>query len=197
MAAVDRCWLAGVYVGYVGYVVQAHPVLLLKRKFGLHKMINVHDIFARLCPAPPAPSHARRSASPASRSPAMASGRGLTSTTRATAARGFLSTPPLAEWLAAWRRAPQMVLPPRPCSCGGHLFWTPCSVGGPYTCTRCHAPPFPDRVARHLELVIAEGQPRIKVLARQSSSGLQCGHDDGQKARFRPTERPTPVDDRA
>ena len=175
-------WLAGlngVYVGYMGYVI--HAPLLLKIKFESRKMINVHDLFGRLCPHSPSPPRSKPVASPRT-----AQGRPMQPATPSpvSPAPGFLRTPPVAEWLAAWRRGPQMVLPPRPCSCGGHLFWTPCSVGGPYICTRCHAPPFPDRVARHLELVIAEGQPRIKVLARQSSSGLQCGNDDGQKARL-------------
>ncbi len=88
-------------------------------------------------------------------------------------AAGFVETPPLPEWEAAWRKSPQMVLPPRPCSCGGHLFWTPCPIGGPYICVRCHAPPFPERAARHIELVALKGLPHIKVLARQTSTTLK------------------------
>lgn len=88
-------------------------------------------------------------------------------------AAGFIQTPPLPHWEAAWRKGPQMVLPPRPCSCGGHLFWTPCPTGGPYICMRCHAPPFPERAARQVELVVLEGLPHIKVLARQASTSLK------------------------
>jgi hypothetical protein len=135
-------------------------------------MVNVQQLFERLYP--PAPAHKRsNNALPSSPAVTQPSQRPAAIPEPQPLPAGFLHTPPLSEWLESWKRGPQMVLPPRPCSCRGHLFWTPCPVGGPYICVQCHAPPFPDCAARYIELVFLNGLPRIKVLARQTSTTLK------------------------
>ncbi len=136
-------------------------------------MLNVQQLFKRLYPLPPADAQA----SPvAALTPPRASRPHLRPPAPPPLKRhlpGFLPTPPQAEWVAEWRKGPQMVLPPVACSCGGQRFWTPSPTTGPYVCIRCHAPPFPDCAARHLELVFVDERPHIKVLALDTSSTLK------------------------
>lgn len=84
---------------------------------------------------------------------------------------GALPTPPLAEWLAAWRRSPQMVPPPKPCGwCGKSIFWTP--IGGPpYICGNCHPPIPPSRAGEWVQVVPTEDGPQVVRLGMPPSKG--------------------------
>lgn len=67
------------------------------------------------------------------------------------------------SWLAAWRRSPQLVPPPKPCAaCGGELFWSPGCDGGPYLCSKCHPPPYEGRAAMWLRLVLTKDIARLR-----------------------------------
>lgn len=113
--------------------------------------------------APAEPEEARRARSPAPNDPLP----------RRPANRlpGALPTPPLAEWLTAWRRSPQMVPPPKPCGwCGKSIFWTP--IGGPpYICGNCHPPIPPSRAGEWVQVVPTEDGPQVVRLGTTPSKG--------------------------
>ncbi len=72
-----------------------------------------------------------------------------------------LPTPPMADWLSMWRRAPQTTLPPTPCGwCGCRVHWQH-TLGLTFLCANCRPPSFPQHVARWVEVVATEDGPQV------------------------------------
>jgi hypothetical protein len=82
---------------------------------------------------------------------------------------GALPSPPPAEWLAMWRRAPELTLPPKPCGwCGCSVFWL--STLGAYRCGRCYPPAYPALAAMWMQVVEAEGGPQVVQVGERPST---------------------------
>ena len=77
---------------------------------------------------------------------------------------GALPTPPLAEWLLVWKRAPELTPPPKPCYwCGRAVFWLSnfgTSQEG-YKCGHCCPPSFPELVQMWVRVVPTESGPQV------------------------------------
>ncbi len=85
---------------------------------------------------------------------------------------GALPTPPLSEWLLAWKRAPEVVPPPKPCWwCGRAVFWLS-NFGGVegYKCGHCHPPSFPGTVKMWLRVVPTDDGPQVVRLGGPPST---------------------------
>jgi hypothetical protein len=81
---------------------------------------------------------------------------------------GALPSPPPAEWLAMWRRAPEVTPPPKPCGwCGCTVFWL--STFGAYRCGRCHPPAYPALAAMWVQVVATEDGPQVVRLGGRPS----------------------------
>jgi hypothetical protein len=101
--------------------------------------------------AKPTPRSASRPAGPVSRLP------------------DEIDTPSRSEWMAAWKRAPQVVPPPRPCSwCRSSVFWR--SIHGVYVCSNCHPPSYPALAEMWLQLVATDDGPRLVRLKVEPST---------------------------
>jgi hypothetical protein len=110
---------------------------------------------ARAPEAPAEPEQARRAPPPAP-SP-------LPPVRPANRLPGALPTPPLPEWLLAWKRAPELVPPPKPCWwCGSPVFWLS-NFGGVegYKCGNCHPPSFPGTVQMWVRVVPTDDGPQV------------------------------------
>jgi len=87
---------------------------------------------------------------------------------------GALPTPPLPEWLLAWKRAPELTPPPKPCYwCGSSVFWLSnfgTSQEG-YKCGHCHPPSFPELVQMWVQVVPTEDGPQVVRLGTTPSTG--------------------------
>jgi hypothetical protein len=87
---------------------------------------------------------------------------------------GALPTLPLAEWLLAWSKAPEVTLPPKPCYwCGRSVFWLSnfgTSQEG-YKCGHCHPPSFPATVQMWVQVVPTEDGPQVVRLGKPPSKG--------------------------
>ena len=87
---------------------------------------------------------------------------------------GALPTLPLAEWLLAWKRAPELTPPPKPCYwCGRSVFWLSnfgTSQEG-YKCGHCHPPSFPATVQMWVQVVPTEDGPQVVRLGKPPSKG--------------------------
>lgn len=120
----------------------------------------LHDLF----PEPPAarapaePEKAKRAPPPAPSPPPP--------TRPASRLPGALSppAPTVPEWVAMWKRAPQVTLPPKPC------YWCGCSVfakgiRGAFICANCHPVFFPGYVEMWVEVVPTGEGPQVVRLA--------------------------------
>lgn len=72
--------------------------------------------------------------------------------------------PTVPEWVAVWKRAPQMTLPPKPC------YWCRCPVfakgiRGAYLCANCYPVLFPEYVEMFVEVVPTGDGPQVVRLA--------------------------------
>ncbi len=75
-----------------------------------------------------------------------------------------LPTPPRAEWVAAWRRAPEVTPPIQPCGCcRSTVFWR--SIYGVYRCPTCHPPAYPALAEVWVRLVATEDGPQVVCLS--------------------------------
>jgi hypothetical protein len=87
---------------------------------------------------------------------------------------GALPTLPLSEWLLAWKRAPELTPPPKPCYwCGRSVFWLSnfgTSQEG-YKCGHCHPPSFPATVQMWVQVVPTEDGPQVVRLGMPPSKG--------------------------
>lgn len=73
---------------------------------------------------------------------------------------GAIDCPRQSEWLALWRKAPQVVPPPQPCSwCRCSVFWK--SVHGVYVCSNCHPPAYPALAEMWLQLIATDDGPQL------------------------------------
>lgn len=85
---------------------------------------------------------------------------------------GALPTLPLPEWLLAWKRAPELTPPPKPCYwCGSSVFWLSnfgTSQEG-YKCGHCHPPSFPAAVQMWVKVVPTEDGPQVVRLGNPPS----------------------------
>ena len=78
-------------------------------------------------------------------------------------------SPDLSEWLAIWKRAPEVTLPPKPCWwCGRSVFWL--STYGAYRCGRCHPPAFASIVRMWVRVVPTEDGPQVVRLGDTPST---------------------------
>jgi hypothetical protein len=87
---------------------------------------------------------------------------------------GALPTPPLAEWLLRWRRAPEVTPPPKPCWwCGSRVFWQSNfgSTQEGFKCGTCHPPAFPGSVQMWVRVVPTEDGPQVVRLGKPPSKG--------------------------
>jgi hypothetical protein len=75
-----------------------------------------------------------------------------------------LPTPPRAEWVAAWRKAPEVTPPIQPCGCcRSTIFWR--SIYGVYRCPTCHPPAYPALAEVWVRLVATEDGPQVVCLS--------------------------------
>jgi hypothetical protein len=123
------------------------------------------DLLAGLFKAPPEaapPEPARRPEPAPDRAPGPQAGRPAPRLPEA------LPAPEPAEWLAMWRRAPELTLPPQPCGwCGCRVFWH--STLGAYRCGRCHPPAYPALAAMWVQVVATEDGPQVVRLGGRPS----------------------------
>lgn len=124
----------------------------------------MRDLFPEQPPAaaPTRPEQARQSPPPAARPPARPANR----------LPGALPTPPLSEWLLAWKRAPEVTPPPKPCYwCGSETFWLSNFGAGRegYKCGKCHPAPYPGLVSMWVRVVPTEDGPQVVKLGNPPS----------------------------
>jgi hypothetical protein len=93
-----------------------------------------------------------------------------TASVRTNRLAGAIAHPDRAEWLALWRKSPQLIPPPKPCGwCRSSVFWK--SIHGVYVCSNCHPPAYPALAEMWLQLVATDDGPqlvRLQVAPRQS-----------------------------